>query len=135
VRLRHVVIAFERRVDCLAPRRFAGRLQALVRERGFAGWRAVLRGGAGPCGRMSSMGGTARRSVAGWVDGSSRTIAVRGAAPLALERLLFGPGASPGDRLFRASGARCFTLPELKAEVRPDSPWPATRSASACTRG
>ena len=117
VRLQRLVIAFERRVDCLAPRPFAERLQVLVRERGFAGWRAVVRGGAGPCGRVSSMGGTATRSIAGWVDGSNRTIAVRGAAPLALERALYGTD-SPGDRLFRASGARCFTLPELKAEVR-----------------
>jgi hypothetical protein len=65
---------------------------------------------------VSSSGGSAARSIAGYVDGARRTIAVRGAAPPALERMLWGAG-SPGDDLFRASGARCFTLAALKARI------------------
>jgi hypothetical protein len=117
VRLQGIVTAFERRVDCLAPRPFARRLQALVRGRGFAGWRTLVRGGDGPCGRVSSMGGTDARSIAGYVDGERRTIAVRGAAPLALERIIFGAD-SPGVSLFESSGRRCFTMEGLERHVR-----------------
>jgi hypothetical protein len=116
-RLDRMVIAFERRVDCLAPRPFARQLQALVRDRGFAGWRAVVRGGDGPCGRVSSMGGTDARSISGYVDGARRTIAVRGAAPLALEALLYGSGSADVS-LFDSSGERCFTVPALERHVR-----------------
>lgn len=117
VRLQRTVMAFEQRVECLAPRPFASRLQALLRARGWAGWRAVVRGGAGPCGRVSSMGGTDARSIAGYVDGARRTIAVRAAPPLALEHLLFG-SASPGVSLFDSSGERCFTVVGLERHVR-----------------
>jgi hypothetical protein len=116
-RLDRMVLEFEQRVDCLAPRPFAGRLQAFLRERGFAGWRAVVRGRPGPCGRVSSMGGTPQRSIAGFVDGAERVVFVRGAASLALEEVLWG-ARSPGGSLFDASGERCFTMAALERHVR-----------------
>jgi hypothetical protein len=62
------------------------------------------------------MGGTDARSIAGYVDGEHRIVRVRGAAPLALEQLLYGSG-SPGVSLFRTTGASCFTVAGLKEHV------------------
>lgn len=117
VRLQSTVTAFERRVDCLAPRPFASRLQALLRGRGWAGWRVVVRGGDGPCSRVSSMGGTDARSIAGYVNGEHMTIAVRRAPPFAIENVIFG-SESPGVSLFHSSGERCFTVAGLQQHVR-----------------
>jgi hypothetical protein len=116
-RLDRMVLTFEQRVDCLAPRSFARRLQSFLRARGFARWRTILRGGRGPCGRVSNMGGTPKRSIAGYVDGAQRVVFVRGAAPLALEQVLYGAG-SPGVSLFDSSGERCFTMAQLERHAR-----------------
>ena len=117
-RLQAAAIEFERGAGCLRPRRFAARLTAALRAGGWAGWRAVDAGGAGPCGRVSvPTGSSLLGSVGPAVDATARTIDVKGRAPLELELMLYGP-ESPGLRLFDVTGERCFTLEGLEAHVR-----------------
>jgi hypothetical protein len=117
-RLQALAVGFERDAGCLAPAEFARRLTAELRAAGWARWRAVPAGGDGPCGRVSvATGSSLVGSIGPAVDATERTIAVKGEAPLAVERLLFGPG-SPGVSLFESSGARCFTVAGLERHVR-----------------
>jgi hypothetical protein len=117
-RLQAVAVGFDRSAGCLAPSDFARRLTARLHARGWVRWRAIARGGEGPCGRVSlATGSSIVGSIAGAVDGARRTIAVQGRAPLGLERMLLQPG-SPGERLFGTSGARCFTVARLERHIR-----------------
>jgi hypothetical protein len=117
-RLQAVAVEFERDAGCLAPGVFARRLTAELRRRGWTGWRAVADGGGGPCGRVSvPTGSSLTGSIGPAVDAGSRTIDVKGRAPLRLELMLTQPG-SPGSRLFDTSGERCFTLAGLEKHVR-----------------
>jgi hypothetical protein len=118
VRLQALAKEFERGVGCLAPREFARRLTAELRRGGWPGWRAVVRGGRGPCGRVSVPSGSALLgSIGSSVDGTRRTIAIKGRASIELEQLIYGAD-SPGVSLFDGSGERCFTLTELEDHVR-----------------
>jgi hypothetical protein len=117
-RLQAVAVNFERKAGCIAPAEFARRLTAELHRRGWVRWRAVPVGGAGPCGRVSvPTGSSIVGSIAGAVDGVHRAVAIKGRAPLDLERALFEPG-SPGERLFGTSGRRCFTVAGLQRYVR-----------------
>ena len=117
-RLQKLVVAFDRGANCLAPEEFARRLTAELHRDGWTQWRAVAAGGEGPCGRASvATGSSIVGSIAGAVDASRRTIAVKAHPPLDLELALAEPG-SPGVRLFDTSGERCFTVPGLERHVR-----------------
>jgi hypothetical protein len=117
-RLQALAQRFERRFDCLAPRPFARRLTRELRVAGWSRWRAVVRGGEGSCGRVSPMSGSALLgSIGPVVDAQRRTIQVRAAFPLSLERLVYDAG-SPGANLFESSWARCYTVEGLKRHVR-----------------
>jgi hypothetical protein len=118
VRLQALAKEFERGAGCLAPREFARRLTAELRSGGWLGWRAVVRGGRGPCGRVSVPSGSALLgSIGSSVDGTRRTIAVKGRASIELEQLIYGAD-SPGVSLFDGSGESCFTLSALEDHVR-----------------
>jgi hypothetical protein len=115
--LQAAAIDFEREAGCLPPRRFAGRLTAELRARGWSGWRAVVAGGRGPCGRVSvPTGSSLLGSIGPGVDATARTIGVTGRAPVELELMLYDTG-SPGSRLFDVTGERCFTLSGLEAHI------------------
>jgi hypothetical protein len=118
VRLQALVMEFERRAGCLAPREFARRLTVMLRSGGWPGWRAVVRGGRGPCGRVSAPNGSKLLgSIGSSVDAVRRTIAIRGRATIELEQLIYGAD-SPGVSLFDSSGERCFTVTGLEQHVR-----------------
>jgi hypothetical protein len=109
---------FERGAGCLAPAEFARRLTSKLRRGGWPGWRAVVRGGRGPCGRVSvPSGSTLLGSIGSSVDATRRTIAIKGRAPIELEQVIYG-AESPGVSLFDGSGQRCFTLAALEEHVR-----------------
>jgi hypothetical protein len=118
-RLQATVQRFERAHDCLAPAEFSRRLTSELRAAGWRSWRAAASGGgAGPCGRVSVMSGSALLgSIGPAVDAARRTVEVRRAFPLGLERLVYDAG-SPGAALFESSWARCFTVEGLKRHVR-----------------
>jgi len=117
-KLQAVAIDFERGAGCLPPRRFAKRLTAELRTRGWRGWRAVDAGGPGPCGRVSvPTGSSLLGSIGSSVDATARTIGVKGRAPIELELMLYDT-SSPGVRLFDITGERCFTLAGLEARAR-----------------
>jgi hypothetical protein len=117
-RLQALAVEFEREAGCLAPREFAGRLTAELKGRGWKRWRAVARGGSGPCGRVSvPTGSSIVGDIGPAVDAERRTIRVKGTPPLDLELILSQPG-SPGARLFDESGERCFTVAGLEQLVR-----------------
>jgi len=115
-RLTERAVALERSAGCVPPAELARRLRGLLAEAGWRGWRAVVRGGPGPCGRVSGTGGSDVRVLTS-VSSARRTIAVTGGMPLALEEMLFG-SESLGDRLIESSGERCFTLAELEEHAR-----------------
>jgi hypothetical protein len=118
VRLQALAMEFERGAGCLAPPEFARRLTAKLRAGGWAGWRAVTRGGRGPCGRVSvPNGSTLLGSIGSSVDATRRTIAIKGRATIELEQVIYGAD-SPGVSLFDSSGERCFTMAELERHVR-----------------
>jgi hypothetical protein len=117
-KLQALAVGFERGAGCLSPRTFARRLTMRLRARGWSGWRAVVAGGPGPCGRVSvPTGSSLLGSIGPSVDATARTIGVKGRAPMELELMLYDTG-SPGSRLFDESGERCFTAAGLEAHVR-----------------
>jgi hypothetical protein len=117
-RMQALAVKFERRAGCLTPREFATRLTAALRRGGFRGWRAVARGGPGPCGRVSvASGSSVIGGIGPAVDAAHRTVDVKGSPPLDLEMALEEPG-SPGARLFDTTGERCFTATALERHVR-----------------
>ncbi len=118
VRLQALAKEFERGAGCLAPREFARRLTARLRSGGWPDWRAVVRGGRGPCGRVSVPNGSVLLgSIGSSVDATRRTIAIKGRATIELEQLIYGAD-SPGVSLFDSSGERCFTVTGLEQHVR-----------------
>ena len=118
VRLQALATEFERGAGCLAPSEFARRLTVKLRSGGWPDWRAVVRGGRGPCGRVSvPNGSTLFGSIGSSVDAARRTIAIKGRAPIELEQIIYGVD-SPGVSLFDGSGERCFTLASLEQHVR-----------------
>jgi hypothetical protein len=119
VRLEVLAKDFERSAGCLAPREFARRLTAKLHSSGWPDWRALTRGGRGPCGRVSVPSGAALLgSIGPSVDATRRTISIKGRASLRVERVIYGGVDSPGVRLFDSSGERCFTLRALEEHVR-----------------
>lgn len=115
-RLTERAVALERSADCIPPAEMARRLRALLADAGWTGWRVVVRGGEGPCGRLSGIGGSDVRLLTN-MDAGRRTIGVTGGMPMALEEMLFG-SESLGVRLIESSGERCFTLAELEEHAR-----------------
>ncbi len=114
-RLRDLAVALEVRAGCVAPRELARRLEVVLRDAGWTGWRAVIRRGEGPCGRLSGIAGSDVRNLR--ISAERRTVAVFPGMPLRLERLIYGSG-SPGASLFDSSGERCFTVAGLRQHAR-----------------
>jgi hypothetical protein len=114
--LRDRAVALEERAGCVPPRELARRLRTVLRAASWAGWRAVIRGGEGPCGRVSGIGGSDARTLT-HLNPGPRTLGVYGGMSLKLEHVLFG-SESAGVRLIDSSGERCFTLAELEDHAR-----------------
>ena len=113
------VMALETSADCIPPREFERRVQALLDRSGWTGWRTWLRLDVsdGPCGTVSSMGGTPERTIEGALDADGRRVMVFGEASRSTMDLLYGP-AGLAPTLEDASGERCFSSVDLRAHVR-----------------
>lgn len=118
VRLERELLRIEASADCLAPARFAARVQAALDRLGWTGWRAVVHDmDHGPCGTLSNVGGDGRRRFTGSYQAADRRIVVRRSAPRRLTDLLFAAPHGLVGPLIRHSGSRCFTVAELRADV------------------
>lgn len=113
------VMALETSADCIAPREFERRVQALLNRSGWTGWRTWLRLDVsdGPCGSVSSIGGTPERTIEGALDPDDRRVMVFGEASRSTMDLLYG-AAGLAPALEDESGARCFSSVALRAHVR-----------------
>lgn len=106
--------------DCIEPDRLARRAQAVLGRRRWEGWRAIVGRGdlsGGPCGWIHLPGGDGRATLGGALDAERRELLVSAGPPRSLFRRLYGEG-SAADRLFEASGERCFTVEELRSHAR-----------------
>jgi hypothetical protein len=113
------VMALEQRIDCLPPREFARRVDALLEHSGWTGWRTWLRLDveAGPCGSVSNQGGDGRRTIDGSLDVEARRVLVVGTAARSTMDLLYSPGGL-FIQLDAASRERCLSRAQLEALVR-----------------
>jgi len=111
-RLARDVRAVESRGDCIAPAELVRRVQAVLDRTGWDGWRVVLAGGEGRCGRIDGLSGA--------LDPNRRVIVARRGPPRSLDRLVDGTY----ETLLVASGRRCFTLAALRARARRELPVP-----------
>jgi hypothetical protein len=110
--------AIEGSADCIEPERLARRAQAVLDRQRWNGWRAVVRRDDGsPCGWIHLPGGDATTTLGGALDTDGRQLLVSTGAPRSVFAELYGQG-SIGDRLFVASGARCFTIATLRSAAR-----------------
>jgi hypothetical protein len=116
-RLVRDVAAVEEAFDCLPPAELARRLQRVLREAGWTGWRAVVSDfGEGPCGWARRRGGDARLTLSPVLDPEARVLSVGAGPPRSLERRLYGE-RSILVGLFDDTGERCFGLAELREHV------------------
>ena len=117
--LEQAILAVEREADCLPPPVLAARVQRLLDRSGWTGWTTWLRLDAspGPCGSVSSLGGSGRRSIAGALDEAGHRVMVVGGPPRSTDDLLHGPGRL-APTLQDASGERCYRPDELAEQVR-----------------
>jgi hypothetical protein len=117
-RLVRDVAAVEEASDCLAPSELARRLQRVLTETGWTGWRAVVgQGGEGPCGWARMRGGDSRLTLSPSLDADARVLRVGAGPPRSLERQLYGEGSIVVG-LLEDTGERCFGLDELRRHVR-----------------
>jgi hypothetical protein len=79
------VLAFDRAVreleqsaPCLPPDEFAARVQRLLEEGGWDGWRTKIRSdlATGPCGRVTALGGDGRRYLEGSLDPREKVVLI-----------------------------------------------------------
>jgi hypothetical protein len=116
-RLVRDVAAVEEASDCLPPAELARRLQGVLRETGWTGWRAVVgAGGEGPCGWARRRGGDSRLTLSPALDSETRVLQVAAGPPRSLEQKLYGE-ASILLGLFEDTGERCFGVAELERHV------------------
>ena len=116
-RLVRDVAAVEEAFDCLPPAELARRLQRVLRETGWTGWRAVVSDvGEGPCGWARRRGGDARLTLSPVLDPEARVLLVGSGPPRSLEAQLYGE-RSILVGLFDDTGERCFGLAELREHV------------------
>lgn len=124
-RLGRGLVRLERGADCVAPADLARRTQALLDKSGWTGWTVKVGSdrqavGHGRCGAFSLYGGGLEATLYGVFDPERHHVLVRRAPPRHIVRAWHA--RLPG--LFKLSGARCLTLPALRARVanafRPD---------------
>jgi hypothetical protein len=117
-RLGRAILALEGAQDCIAPDKLSRSVRRLLGIQGWTGWKPeVQRPLAGPCGTVSGLDGSGRRSIGGSLDASRRVVIVSGAESRSTAALLYGP-TGLARRLEDASGVRCFTIGALTALVQ-----------------
>ncbi len=104
-RLRANVDRVVRSADCIPPEVLARRLQRVLDESGWRGWRAVVDRGEGPCGWLGIPVG---------MRADRRELGISGGPPRSLERILSGAGVA----LVPASGERCYDVAGLRRLTR-----------------
>lgn len=110
----------EASVDCLPPREFERRVQALLdRSDKMTKWRTSLRLDVtdGPCGTVTEIGGDGRRMIEGSLSPETRRVMIFGGAARSTMDLLYGASGLAGS-LMDESGSRCHTRADLEATVR-----------------
>jgi hypothetical protein len=104
--------------DCVAPSALVRGDDAVLKRLGFTGWHAELDTqfsgprSAGPCGVYPGSGAAASDPAAA-LDASSHTVMVESGPSQSLRQLM----AKTANRLFEASGGRCYTLATVQREV------------------
>jgi hypothetical protein len=112
------VAAVEEASDCMRPAELARRVQTVLRETGWTGWRTVVRpGDGGPCGWVRRRGGDSRLTLSPFMNGETREISVAAGPPRSLDGRLYGE-ESLVVQLLDDTGDRCFGLSELHEHVR-----------------
>jgi hypothetical protein len=117
-RLADAVLALEARYDCVAPGDLARGVRALLDQQGWVGWKTQVQTPlAGPCGTVSLLDGSGRRSILGSLDTSRHVVIVSESAARSTMTLLYGArGLAPA--IETESGSRCFTVAALTALVQ-----------------
>lgn len=118
-------IALERAIaaleasECIPPEALAERVQRLLDDSGWTGWRAQVRSdlSSGPCGTVTSMGGDGRRYIEGSFDPREKLVIVTSEPPRALMDLLYAPDGIAAPTM-DATGERCYTVDGAKALAR-----------------
>jgi hypothetical protein len=117
-RLVRDVAAVEEASDCLPPAELARRVQAVMAETGWTGWRTAVRpGDGGPCGWARRRGGDSRLTLSPFMNGETRELSIEAGPPHSLGRQLYGD-ESLVVRLFDDTGERCFGLRALQDHAR-----------------
>lgn len=78
VAFHRAVVAIESSSDCIATDEFAERVQKLLDDSGWTGWRTQVRSdlATGPCGRVTMMGGDGRRYLEGSLDPREKVVLI-----------------------------------------------------------
>jgi hypothetical protein len=92
--------------DCIPPRELTRRIEAVLHDNGYEGWRVVFEGGDGSCGHIDGISGSLR--------GDRRELVARRGPPRSVDRLI----DRASEPLFAVSGKRCFTVAALRARIR-----------------
>jgi hypothetical protein len=111
------VVAFQRAVSaleasaCIPPDEFADRVQRLLDDGGWTGWRTKVRSdlASGPCGTVTAMGGDGRRTIDGMLDSREKVVIVIPEPPRALTDLLYARDGIAAPTM-DATGERCYTV-------------------------
>lgn len=119
------VVAFERAVSaleasaCIPPGEFAERVQRLLDDGGWTGWRTEVRSdlATGPCGSVTTMGGNGTRSIEGTLDPREKLVIIIPEPPRALMNLLYAPDGIAAPTM-DATGRRCYTVEGAQALAR-----------------
>jgi hypothetical protein len=119
IAFRRAVTALEESADCLPVDEFAARVQRLLDEGGWVGWRTKVRSDLteGPCGSVTTMGGDGRRYLEGSLDPREKVVLVFPEPPRRLKELLYAANGIVGDAI-DASGERCYTVEALHGLAR-----------------
>jgi hypothetical protein len=119
IAFQRAVTTLEESVDCLPPDEFAVRVQRLLDEGGWTGWRTKIRWDlmGGPCGTVTTMMGGAGRQLEASLDPREKVVLILPSLPRALEEQLYGPDGLVVAAM-DASGERCYTVEGLRELAR-----------------
>jgi hypothetical protein len=119
VRLERGLLRIETSADCIPAALLVRRAQALLDRSGWTGWSVIVRGSRthGPCGTLSNLNGGGQRTFGGSYDAAARHIIVWRSASRRIMDLLYSDHGLMGP-LFADSGARCFTVAQLRAHAK-----------------